>query len=51
MTFNGVVIEGSLLDATSVTDIDGGGGGTGGGVVEDIAGDRDGATHGEEGVS
>ncbi|KAL0457591.1 UNVERIFIED_CONTAM: hypothetical protein Slati_0386300 [Sesamum latifolium] len=36
-------IEGSLLDATSGTDIDGGGGG-----VEDIAGDGDGATHGDE---
>ncbi|KAL0352125.1 UNVERIFIED_CONTAM: hypothetical protein Scaly_1601200 [Sesamum calycinum] len=55
MTFDGVVIEGTLVEATSGTDTDdggggGGGGGTGGGAVEDIAsdGDGDGATHGDE---
>ncbi|KAL0395253.1 UNVERIFIED_CONTAM: hypothetical protein Slati_4491500 [Sesamum latifolium] len=48
MTLDGVVIEGSLLEATSGTDTDGGSGG----AIEDIAGDGDGATHGDEkGVS
>ncbi|KAL0457822.1 UNVERIFIED_CONTAM: hypothetical protein Slati_0409400 [Sesamum latifolium] len=47
IAFDGVVMEESLLESTSSTDTDGGGG-----AVEDIASDGVGATHrDEEGVS
>ncbi|KAL0296153.1 UNVERIFIED_CONTAM: hypothetical protein Sradi_6667400 [Sesamum radiatum] len=43
MKFDGVVIEGALLDAASGMDVGGGGGGGGGGAAnEDTAGDGDG---------